>query len=94
MTELPGSAWLDSALSLPEMLQEAPVEAAWKEAGQIRHVFTHFTLQLRVMVARLADFAALHNQPGFACPPERVAHQALPSVMQKCLTLAGVASVD
>lgn len=94
MTELPGTAWLDGAQSMLEALGEAPVEAAWKEAGQIRHVFTHFTLYLRVMTARVPDFGPLHNQRGFACAPENLSRQALPSVMQKCLTVAGVASAD
>ncbi|WP_336946054.1 A/G-specific adenine glycosylase [Asaia sp. HN010] len=94
MTELPGTSWLDAAQDLPGALEEAPVEAVWKEAGQIRHVFTHFTLHLRVMMARVPDFGPLHNQPGFACPPENLSRQALPSVMQKCLTLAGADAVD
>lgn len=94
MTELPGTLWLDEAQDLHTALQEAPMEAAWKEAGQIRHVFTHFTLNLRVMIARVPDFGPLHNQTGFACLPEALSRQALPSVMQKCLAAAGATDAD
>lgn len=31
---------------------EAPLRAAWRDAGEVRHTFTHFHLALQVMVAR------------------------------------------
>lgn len=94
MTELPGTTWRDEVFAPVEALREAPVSAAWTDAGEIQHVFTHFRLHLRVMVARLSKLDALHNQSGFACPPEKLDRQALPTVMKKCLTLAGQARVD
>ncbi len=39
MLGLPTSDWSDSALP-----SAAPVQADWKEAGEIEHVFTHFAL--------------------------------------------------
>ncbi|GBQ82756.1 A/G-specific adenine glycosylase [Asaia krungthepensis] len=93
MTEFPGTAWLDEPISLVHALSQAPVALepegrTWKVAGQIRHVFTHFVLNLTVVNVAIADFSPLHNQDGFACPPDALKDQALPSVMNKCLALA------
>jgi len=51
MLALPTSEWRPSVLSHEEALAAAPVNAAWKEAGEIEHVFTHFALKLRVLKA-------------------------------------------
>ncbi|RUT24470.1 A/G-specific adenine glycosylase [Asaia sp. W19] len=88
MTELPGTHWGDEALSIESALNQAPIEASWAVSGQIRHIFTHFTLTLSVFAAQVPDFGSLHNQAGFACPPGLLVKQALPSVMLKCLALA------
>ncbi|MEM9271187.1 MAG: A/G-specific adenine glycosylase, partial [Pseudomonadota bacterium] len=46
MLGLPGPAWGE------EMQTSAPpIEAHWQDAGEVRHTFTHFHLQLRVMAA-------------------------------------------
>lgn len=91
MTELPGTPWQDSCLPLARALDMAPVEATWKVAGQVRHVFTHFTLNLTVIRTMLDNFDMLHNQPGFSCPSQAIGDQALPSVMLKCLALRAAA---
>jgi len=87
MTELPGTSWQDRPVALSEAFSESPAEVTWKVAGQVKHVFTHFTLNLTVVRGVVENFRMLHNQPGFACPPHAIADQALPSVMRKCLTL-------
>ncbi len=102
MTELPGTAWQDDPIAFETALQLAPSPLnmsdrsgqvptvpglTWKVAGQIRHVFTHFALNLTVIAVRMSHFGSLHNQEGFACPSEALGQQALPSVMQKCLAL-------
>ena len=45
----PPRGLLGGMLALPEA---PPVEAEWREAGAIEHVFTHFALTLSVRVAR------------------------------------------
>lgn len=60
MRALPTGPWTldDPALA------EAPIEADWQEAGTVHHVFTHFALDLRVMVATVAsrDFVPLDGE--------------------------------
>jgi A/G-specific adenine glycosylase len=78
MWGLPGDGW-DGAGG------PAPAAADWREAGEVRHTFTHFHLILRVLVAEgagnpmrgevIADF-----DPG-----------ALPTVMRKAFDLAAAA---
>jgi len=93
MAGLPGTAWQDDPIAIEAALQAAPVtlsmadDLTWKVAGQIRHVFTHFGLNLTVIAVQMDDFGPLHNQEGFACPHDALGKQALPSVMQKCLAL-------
>ncbi len=78
MMELPGSPWTGEA---PDWRGHAPFEADWREAGAVRHVFTHFQLELRVLCAPAP--------PGWR-PPEGgfvalgdLDEAGLPSVMMK-----------
>ena len=79
MTELPGTAWRAEPWPRAEALSHAPQPAAWRDAGQVRHVFTHFELRADVYAAA----GAQTGLAGFADP----ADAALPSLMQKCLAL-------
>ncbi|MEO0550927.1 MAG: A/G-specific adenine glycosylase [Pseudomonadota bacterium] len=75
MLGLPTSDW---SISLPD--PDFPSEANWSEAGEVRHVFTHFTLYLSVWQANGAfsgDRTLLKD-----------AKSALPSVFAKALKLA------
>ena len=48
MLALPTSAWTEA----PERdFEAAPAAAAWRPVGEIEHVFTHFTLRLKVLSA-------------------------------------------
>jgi A/G-specific adenine glycosylase len=51
MLALPTSEWRSEPWTDTEALAAAPVAAAWRDAGEIEHVFTHFALTLRVYVA-------------------------------------------
>jgi A/G-specific adenine glycosylase len=51
MLALPTSEWRGSALTDEEALAAAPTAAQWRTAGEIEHVFTHFSLNLRVLRA-------------------------------------------
>lgn len=81
MLGVPGDAW-DRAGGVP------PLEALWREAGEVRHTFTHFHLALRVLVA---ESAALPSRGQFYAPTE-VRPADLPTVMRKALEL-GLAAV-
>ncbi|MDB5468562.1 MAG: mutY [Caulobacter sp.] len=48
MLGLPTSDW---TVAPPTVLQGAPADVVWREAGEIEHVFTHFSLTLRVLWA-------------------------------------------
>ena len=51
MLGVPTSAWGDK----PKDHSAAPIKRNWQRAGQIKHVFTHFELQLEVFVAETAN---------------------------------------
>ena len=51
MLALPTSDWRSAPWPDAEVVAAAPISAAWKPAGEIRHVFTHFALDLRVFRA-------------------------------------------
>ena len=48
MLGLPTSAWVGKPLSAGEALAAAPAPGDWREAGEVDHVFTHFSLTLQV----------------------------------------------
>lgn len=51
MLGLPTSDWRAERWSDAEALAAAPAKANWRDAGEIEHVFTHFSLTLRVFRA-------------------------------------------
>ncbi|MBV8094651.1 MAG: A/G-specific adenine glycosylase [Acetobacteraceae bacterium] len=83
--ELPGTAWRANAWRADEALAHAPAQASWRRRGQVRHGFTHFVLLIDLFAAELPRVDA----EGFLCPRPALAHEALPSVMRKCLKMAG-----
>jgi A/G-specific adenine glycosylase len=85
MTELPGTAWRDTPWTVAEALADAPARADWRGAGQVRHVFTHFELVIDVLAAHVPLIAG----EGFAQPLDALEDAALPSVMWKCVRMAG-----
>ncbi len=89
MTELPGTGWRDEPWTKTEALALAPMPADWRAAGQVRHGFTHFELTIGLFAARVPKIDA----SGFARPIDALAHEALPSVMRKCVRMAGSAAL-
>jgi A/G-specific adenine glycosylase len=85
MTELPGTVWRDVAWPAAEALGHAPMRADWRPAGQVQHGFTHFELHLELFAARVERIEA----EGFLRPVTALADAALPSVMRKCVRMAG-----
>jgi A/G-specific adenine glycosylase len=84
MTELPGTAWREEPWSEADRLAAAPMPAAWRAAGEVRHIFTHFELRLAVYAAKVARIEA----EGFLHAADALGQAALPSVMRKCVALA------
>ena len=51
----PVSAWRDSPWPKAESVRAAPVQAEWQPLpGVVRHGFTHFRVEMRVLAARVA----------------------------------------
>jgi len=76
MLGLPTSDWRDRPWSDDEAIRVAPILAPWRDLGAVEHVFTHFSLTLRVLVTE-ADVAG-----DFVWTPHE-GLSALPSVFLK-----------
>ncbi len=79
----PGTEWREAPAPA------APVAALWRDAGEVRHTFTHFHLRLQVQVADLPqastpDWGDFHAAPDFR-PAD------LPTVMRKVFDVAQAA---
>jgi A/G-specific adenine glycosylase len=89
MTEVPGSAWTND-FDEKSALRSAPrvMGAKWKRApGVVRHVFTHFPLELAVFVATVPRTSKAPTDARWA-PLESLAGEALPNVMRKVIVHA------
>jgi A/G-specific adenine glycosylase len=90
MTEVPGSAWANDFVAADALASAPRIRAKlkWRKLpGVVRHVFTHFPLELAVFIAPVshtakapkgARWVKLTDLPG----------EALPSVMRKVLAHA------
>jgi A/G-specific adenine glycosylase len=87
MAEPPTSAWEPDYDPARAML-DAPIEARWTRLpGVVRHSFTHFPLELTVMLARVRGSIAAPE--GMRWTPRRdLAGEPLPGVMRKVLSHA------
>ena len=74
MLALPSGEWAAQS----DGMKAAPAAADWRPAGQIEHVFTHFSLSLQVMRAEGAA-------PDLIWTPIDEAARSLPSVFLKAL---------
>jgi A/G-specific adenine glycosylase len=81
MSELPGTDWTATRLTPAAALARAPMPAIWRPAGQARHGFTHFQLEIDLYAAEVPVIEA----DGFLRPAGALADEALPSVMRKCI---------
>jgi A/G-specific adenine glycosylase len=87
MTEVPGTAW--AAQSSPaDWLAQAPLRATWERLpAPVRHVFTHFPLELTVFRAAVP----LHVPAPAGCrwvPAPDLAGEAFPTLFRKVLEMA------
>ncbi|MGF1463977.1 MAG: A/G-specific adenine glycosylase [Maricaulaceae bacterium] len=87
MAELPGTPWRDQPWTEAEARIQAPLSAAWSVSpGQVRHVFTHFALELAVW--RAAAPAGFALAGGWRQPVTALKDAGLPSVMAKAVKTA------
>jgi A/G-specific adenine glycosylase len=83
LLEVPSTAWRAEPWEEAEALRAAPPAVSWRALpGRVRHVFTHFALELEVRVGegRPAE--------GIWVPIERLGGEAIPSLMRKVLERA------
>lgn len=86
MIELPSSPWEERPISLDDALVHAPVGEGWRLLpGRVRHVFTHFALELDLVVGR-----ARPEADGIWCAPDALHRQALPTLTRKLLAHGGL----
>ena len=89
MTELPGTPWRTEPWSEADALGHAPMPAAWRHAGEVRHGFTHFELRIALYTGDVDSIVADGALRGI----DTLAEEALPSVMMKCVRhILGAAS--
>jgi A/G-specific adenine glycosylase len=81
MLALPTGDWAETSAPADGV----PAPAEWRSAGQIEHVFTHFSLTLQVMRAEGDSDGLIWMDAGAAA-------QALPTVFRKALR-AGLTSL-
>jgi A/G-specific adenine glycosylase len=55
MLALPTGDWRGDPWTASEAMAAAPMAAAWRQVGEIEHVFTHFSLTLQVWRAEAGD---------------------------------------
>ena len=72
----PAKGLLGGMLALPE---ERPAEAAWRDAGAVDHVFTHFSLTMTLALRRRRR----RTRDGIWWPVERIGEAGLPTLFAK-----------
>jgi A/G-specific adenine glycosylase len=91
MRALPDDAWSARA----DGQGAPPLAGEWLPGGRVHHVFTHFSLDLQVMVYSGGDCSRLHGQPGEWWPVNRIGEAGLPALFAKAaqLVAAGAGEV-
>ena len=84
MRALPDDAW--NARS--DGSGDAPLTGLWREGGSVRHVFTHFSLDLQVRLYSGGDWDSLDARAGEWWPVDRIEEAGLPTLFAKAARLA------
>lgn len=85
--ELPGTPWRETLWKEEEALAFAPFKAEWKKIGEVRHIFTHFSLILHVYESRLKLYDLPDAEHDYS--PRSPEQSIFSSVMRKCIYLTG-----
>ncbi|WP_291976084.1 MULTISPECIES: A/G-specific adenine glycosylase [unclassified Chelatococcus] len=89
MAELPGSPWSPEGPG-PDVLAHAPLQARWAALnGAVRHVFTHFPLELTVLRADVSQKTPAPVGMRWVAAA-KLNTEALPSLMRKVLAKARI----
>ncbi len=94
LMELPTTAWQERAPALAAAKRQAPARTRWRLLpGRVRHVFTHFELELTVLAGSVGETTEEPrgvNEGGTPrwCRLDRLSDFALPSVMRKVVAHA------
>ena len=83
MLELPGTPWREEPWTAEEARAHAPQAASWRLVGHAKHGFTHFEVKLMVFCASVPVIDA----EGLFRSKERLAAEALPTVMRRCVQI-------
>ena len=82
MIEVPSTPWREAEWDLSEALAAAPVAADWRPLpGTVRHGFTHFPLELKIVAARTA--APQDVSWSIWARPEQFKDHAFPTLTKK-----------
>lgn len=85
MMEVPSSPWEEGVYARRHALPHAPLNADWRVLpAPVRHSFTHFHLELEILVAELSAVQA-KNMEGRWVPERDLGAEALPTLMRKVL---------
>lgn len=66
----------------------APLEGEWRSLGAVRHSFTHFDLEMQLMLYSGRDWARLERCQGEWWPLDRLEEAGLPTLFAKAARLA------
>jgi A/G-specific adenine glycosylase len=96
LVQRPGKGMLAGMRALPDDgwnargdgQKQAPLEGPWQPGGVVRHSFTHFDLDLQLMLYSGSDWARLAAQDGEWWPLDRLEQAGLPTLFAKAARLA------
>ena len=71
-----------------------PLTGPWRQAGVVSHGFTHFNLQLNVLLYSGKDWASLADVDGEWWPLDRLDEAGLPTLFAKAARLAVAGTAD
>lgn len=81
MIEVPSTEWRAEPWTLDEAVPAAPIAVEWRPLdGLVRHGFTHFELELSLVVGHARNGIA---RDALWCPVDRLSDHALPTLMKK-----------
>lgn len=84
LMEFPSNDWCETPRTPATWLQGAPAAVTWRVLpGVVRHVFTHFALELIVATAREGEASIKRNSQWIWVAPESLGEHALPTLMKK-----------
>lgn len=83
MMEVPSTDWREGRADGGDAALQSPIPARFRPlGGAVRHEFTHFKLELSVLLGR-AGAATEAPKGALWCPVDRLGDHALPTVMKK-----------